>query len=379
MNILMAEHTHYRSIFQVGCHHIARGLRKKGHRITYVSRFLSPTLPINFREKKIRFVNYLKGGEIESNGIYTYVPFTFLPLIKFPLLDNDWIAKKAVLCTIPKLAQFCQKRGPFDAFLVGDPFFVPIMPFVDCDQTILRLTDNLTAFDHVPKAAHVLLEQGLNACDKVIVTSQPLLKMLKMDAIQKPVYYVPNGVDYAHFSKTDLPEPSDLKNIPHPRAIYVGALDDWFDADLLERSASHLKDVSFVIIGPPKIDLNRIGAFPNVHILGPRSYDLVPHYLAHSDVGIIPFKKNQLTDCVSPVKLYEYMASGLPVVSVKWKELQAIRSPARLAKDDSHFIHLMTEAIENSGDQMKIKTFAKENSWSKRVDDIERIINSSEY
>jgi glycosyltransferase involved in cell wall biosynthesis len=120
-----------------------------------------------------------------------------------------------------------------------------------------------------------------------------------------------------------------------------------------------------------------MGAFPNIHLLGPRSYDLVPRYLAHSDVGIIPFKKNPLTDCVSPVKLYEYMASGLPVVSVEWKELQAIGSPARLAKNDSDFIHLISETLENSGNQTQLKTFAEGNSWTRRVENIERIIGGS--
>jgi glycosyltransferase involved in cell wall biosynthesis len=374
MNVLMAEHTHFKSVFQVGCHHIARGLEKKGHSVTYISRCLTPTLFINFREKKKRIINYLKGGEIELNGIYSYVPFTLLPFVKFPLFDNEWVASRYLRLTVPRLSAFCKKKGPFDVFLVGDPYFAPLIPYVDSGQTILRLTDNLTAFDHVPKAVHDLVDSALSLCDKVIVTSRPLMESLSENSDSKPVYYVPNGVDFGHFSKNFTSEPADMRYIKRPRAIYVGALDGWFDVHLLERTASRLRDVSFIIIGPPAIDLRRLSALSNVHILGHRPYDIVPHYMAGSDIGIIPFKRNALTDCISPIKLFEYMASGLPVVATEWNELKSIRSPACLAKNDSHFIRLVSETIKALAGKDEYRAFAKENSWSKRVDDIERII-----
>lgn len=133
-----------------------------------------------------------------------------------------------------------------------------------------------------------------------------------------------------------------------------------------------MSDFAFVVIGPDKLAKQHINEIENVHILGRRSYDQLPAYLQYANVGIIPFNVKgyaHLLDYVNPLKLYEYMVSGIPVVSSKWKELELINSPAQLAENLDQFIEAIKEAVRDT-DKEKYISFAKQHSWTSRVDNL---------
>lgn len=380
MNILMAEHLPFRSTFQVGGHHIARGLARKNHRITYLSTCITPFHALewirgNRHELLLRVGNYRAGGRTESHGIFSYVPLSLLPLVKFPLIDSQWIAARFLKWTLPRLAKRLRKPGPFDVFIIGNPKFIPLLEEIDCRQAILRLVDNTTAFKRAPRVLGTLLRNAVSQCDQVIVTSRVSMRNIVKMSRSKPVHYIPNGVDYNHFSRKDYSIPEDIADIPRPRAVYVGAIDDWFDTDLLQLAAERLVKTSFVIIGPPKINVKRLRRQSNIFFLGPRPYASIPDYLWACDVGIIPFLRNDLVDGISPIKLYEYMAAELPVVATEWEELRQIESPAFLAQTNDQFVEYIASAIA-SGKSGNYAAFARENCWDAKVEAIEHVIRS---
>lgn len=133
------------------------------------------------------------------------------------------------------------------------------------------------------------------------------------------VHLFPSSVDKQHFAEArceTLCDPSDQLAIPHPRVGFFGVIDERFDIDLTARLADLQPGWHFVILGPVvKIDAAALPQRPNLHWLGPKNYAVLPEYLAHWDVGFMPFAINDATRFISPTKTPEFLAAGLPVVS----------------------------------------------------------------
>ena len=190
------------------------------------------------------------------------------------------------------------------------------------------------------------------------------------------MFYIPNGVDFEHFYKSDKKIPEDLKKIPKPIAIYVGSIDEWFGIDFLLSVAKKCKDVSFVIIGSPNIDITILKSVSNLFLLGKKDYSEVPKYIYNSDVGIIIFNTiHPLVQFVNPIKLYEYMACGKPVIATSWKELELLKSPAYLADSVDDFINGLKSSLRNKGMESELIQFAKDHSWKVSFEKIINILN----
>ncbi|GAI05320.1 unnamed protein product, partial [marine sediment metagenome] len=124
-----------------------------------------------------------------------------------------------------------------------------------------------------------------------------------------------------------------------------------FDLDLLSFLAKKLNNVSFFLIGSSRINLNPFKGIPNIYILGRKNFKELPKYLWNADIGIIPFKREAVVETISPIKLYEYMACGLPVISTEWEELKVIKPPALLAKNKDEFLLFLAETLKHSPDK----------------------------
>ena len=213
----------------------------------------------------------------------------------------------------------------------------------------------------------------LQAADLVTVTARRLMEEtlpLRPDAL-----LVPNGVDPAHFAPdATRPVPADLAPIKakgRPIVGYFGALADWFDYDLLDKSAEALPQCEFVLLGPDYDgSIRRLPSRPNVHYLGLKPYAELPGYLQYFDVATIPFVVNTITRATSPVKLFEYMAGGKAIVTTAMDEAMQYQG---VLVGDSHaqFIARLEEALHLKDDpayQGVVASECQENTWSQRVD-----------
>jgi glycosyltransferase involved in cell wall biosynthesis len=159
---------------------------------------------------------------------------------------------------------------------------------------------------------------------------------------------VPHGVDYEHFSKAlrdDLPVPDDMKDIPHPILGFFGLIRDWVDLDLLAEVARARPAWHLVLLGDSTVDLSPYRNLPNMHFLGRKSYADLPAYCKGFDIGLIPFKVNELTRAVNPIKLREYLAAGLPVVSTPLPEVMAYDGPVRVGDSAESFVDIIGKAL----------------------------------
>jgi glycosyltransferase involved in cell wall biosynthesis len=177
--------------------------------------------------------------------------------------------------------------------------------------------------------------------------------------------------------------PSDLLKIVSrgkPIIGYYGALAEWFDYDLVKWTAQACPHYEFVLIGPnydKSLNKNRLTRAKNVHWLGEKKYEELPAYVRQFDVATIPFVINEITLSTSPVKLFEYMAAGKPIVATDLPECRKYRS-VLLARDKAEFAAQLAAAIELAGNAEYRKTLfaeARANTWRSRFEQIEACLN----
>ena len=213
----------------------------------------------------------------------------------------------------------------------------------------------------------------------LVVTTSKALQDAKAP-LNPNTIFVPHGVDYEHFSravKEDLPVPDDMKTIPHPILGFFGLIRDWVDLDLLAEVCCRRPEWHIVMIGDSTVDLTPYRAIPNLHFLGRRPYEQLPAYCKAFDVGLIPFKINDLTRAVNPIKLREYLAAGLPVVSTPLPEVVTCGNLVHLGDTAETFQAAITQALSTTAAARQGYSEAmRRETWPEKVHAICRSIES---
>jgi len=230
------------------------------------------------------------------------------------------------------------------------------------------------AFPGTPSGIVDLEDRLVRDADLVLCSSRVLFERHRGPA--KRCALVPNGADHEHFARPQ--SRGVLRRIAPPVVGYFGALAEWFDAGLVAHAAAALPDWSFVLIGLNSgADLSVLERMPNVHLLGERPYRDLPGYLQRFDVSIIPFLLSPLTRAANPVKLYEYLAGGVPVVAVDLPELEPFRELVHVAHDPAGFVERLRVAVaENDpGLRERRREAARANAWELRVEAVARLLD----
>ncbi len=202
--------------------------------------------------------------------------------------------------------------------------------------------------------------------DLVTVSAQRLLD--KWHGRNTRVELVRNAADFAYFA---APQSGHLlDDVKRPIAGYFGAIAPWFDVQLLTRVAMERPQYSFVVIGGVfDVDVGPLKELPNVHLLGQQAYVRMPAYLNDFDVCLIPFVVNEITAATDPVKFYEYISRGKPVVSTFMPELEAYGDLLYLSHDESDFLSKLDVAFAESNDALRMRRIdaARANTWAARA------------
>jgi glycosyltransferase involved in cell wall biosynthesis len=211
--------------------------------------------------------------------------------------------------------------------------------------------------------------------DILVVTAPNLAARLEEASGRKPIL-LPNAVNSYMFNPDRcLPRPDDFPQGTW-HMIYIGALwGDWFDWDLLVQLANHYPEAALVVIGDYHGQCPE--AAHNLHFLGLKSQAGLPAYLAHADVAIIPWKVSPVTQATSPLKVYEYIAMGKPVIVPDIEPLGGIPGVYR-AQDKTDFIHLAGAIRRMEFPQEKARKFIEGNNWSVRVDQLIDLVKNSQ-
>jgi glycosyltransferase involved in cell wall biosynthesis len=217
--------------------------------------------------------------------------------------------------------------------------------------------------------------------DAIAVTTPPLFE--RFSKVHRNVHLVPNAADVQAFLTKPSSEPADITNIPHPRIGTVGALDVYkVDVELLERMAREHRAWHFVLIGPVDYSetgsaksVRKLGQLPNVHFLGPKPREEVPAYVHAFDVAIIPYRDSPYNRSSFPLKFWEFLAAGKPVVASGLPALEPYRHLVTLASSTESFADGISSALVASeeGKTDRIAE-ARRHDWSERVAALEPLL-----
>jgi glycosyltransferase involved in cell wall biosynthesis len=248
--------------------------------------------------------------------------------------------------------------------------------FPENSVTVYDWIDDLSVFPYDRDLLEQNHRRALNEATVVASVARGLDARAR--AVRTDALYLPNGVDYERFAGDDatVPDDPELARVlaaGRPVAGYYGAFAEWFDYDLVDEVALRKPDWSFVLIGPMLDDSLKgkpLLERRNVFWAGPRNYSRLSGYLRCFDVAMIPFRINDITLATSPLKLYEYMAGGKPIVTTPMPECAAFPE-VRIARDAEEFSCALDAALEEGKDERfrsRLRQIGRENSWPARVE-----------
>ncbi|QCQ20830.1 glycosyltransferase family protein [Desulfoglaeba alkanexedens] len=371
--VLMAVPNYYTSVFQVGSHHYARAFEELGFKILFISNPISPFHKIfaNNLQLKNREAIHKAGGKKTGNILF-YVPQALFTPYNKPILSSSFVINNWQRFTFPNLLNYIKQKGfnEVEILWFDSPLFGFLLDKVKYKTSILRIADYSKGFSAVSQNQFDKEIEMANRVDKIVYSAKNLKDKYSEIEDKSKMVYVPNGIDLAFFEKADKIFPAEFESIPEPRVIYIGAIHEWFDVDLVYHSAQNLPAYSFVIIGPEQKDLSKLRSLTNIYLLGQKPYNRVPQFLSHSQVGIIPFDVTNhpdLINSINPIKIYEYLACNLTVVSMKWEEIEDLNELICLADNHDAFIDGVKNYSAFKSDPEKCLRFVKENQWIEKL------------
>ena len=236
---------------------------------------------------------------------------------------------------------------------------------------VYQCADEYSAFTGVNAAALAAFEADIvKRADLVIVSAEPLRE--SKSRLNANTVLVRHGVDFEHFRKAIDPAtivPREVADLPKPVIGFFGLVADWVDVDLMAKIARRFPQGTLLIVGKVATDVSALEQEPNVRMIGRKPYEELPAYCKAFDVAILPFRLNTLTHNANPLKIREYLAAGLPVVSSPLPEVEAV-GLCRIGRDDEGFIKEIEAALTDPGPKAERSDAIRHESWDARADEV---------
>ena len=362
-------------------HHIMSRLAKH-NRVLWINSIGMRTPTANGKDiAKIggKLTSFFKGLQRVQDNLYVMSP------LAIPFHGSELTGKinRALLLT---QVSYYQKKLNFENPILWS--FIPnVESLFGCFSEKLSLyyiTDDFTQFSGYPSKAIGRMESCLISKSDVVIASAKRLAERKSPN-GKDIMVVPHGVDHKHFAQalSLSPEdwPADIKDIKHLIVGFYGEINHWLDLNMLAEAARKKPEWSFVLIGRIAVEVGNIRfltELTNVHYLGQKKFEELPAYCAAFDVALIPMKINELTLNVNPLKLREYLAAGVPVVSSPLPEVLAYGDGVRFATTSEELVKVVEEILKQDRKRLApiLSQRVANESWDAKVEEISKIIEN---
>ncbi len=309
------------------------------------------------------------------------IPINFIPDGKF----YDWMAKYNNHLVADVLKKVIKDHGIkryvfFNSFL---PTYFNVIP-KNCLQPLIKIyrsSDDISQEGYIAKHGIRMEKIAVEQSDLVVASSYSLCKNLAKYG--KQVVRIANAADpnLFYISSPKSSKPKEIANLKGKLIMFTGKLSKLrIDYQLLYEIATSRPNDFLVFVGlyeQADIDEFGLSQLPNIIFTGSRPIHVLKDYLCHADCAIIPFLKNQLTESIYPLKINEYLALGLPVISTNFSDdIRSFQDSIQLADNHQEFLQKIDLALNNFTEERKnqLVEISKQNTWKHRVDELKSLI-----
>jgi glycosyltransferase involved in cell wall biosynthesis len=283
-----------------------------------------------------------------------FAGFHVASLISVPMWHRPFLAKLNVLSLEAQVRKACREVGLKNPLIwVACPAAFQVARRMQRNSFLLyQRTDRYEEYSEQTREYLTTADRWLSQnADLILYVSRVLYEEERGQKSRSIL--VKHGVELDHFNAAkalQLGKPPDVANIKRPIVGFFGDIEDnLVDMALVGEAVRALSDVSFVFVGRVAADVGQIRNLPNIHFLGKKPYGEIPQYGAQFDVALMPLKANRYKFYSSPIKLKEYLALGLPIVSTEFPEASYYKDVLYVARHADDFINGIREALQGRG------------------------------
>lgn len=320
--------------------------------------------------KKLK--DFTKGHKKVETQIHVYSP------IAVPFHSSAaarWLNRKALQWSVRRVCRRLGFQSPIT--WTFEPASGEVAGSLGEQALVYHCVDEFSEFTGTDKNALLEMERRLmEKSNCVIVSSDRLLDRKR--GHNPNTFLVTHGVDVTHFRKACDPNaviPPVMQALDRPVIGFFGLIADWVDLELIRYLAVSRPNWNFVLIGKTATNVQILEGVNNIHMLGPKPYKDLPLYAKGFDVAILPFAINELTLNANPLKLREYLAAGLPLVSSAIPEAEKMGNIVRIARNKIDFLNQIQTILDSGavGPQLAISKQMDSESWDQKVEQLSGI------
>lgn len=366
-----------------GHQEIMSRLAAEGHRVLFIENTGVRQVRVSDMGRiRARLKNWkrgTKGFREERPNLFVHSPLV-LPLPYSRIAG--WINRQVMMRSITRWMRATGFSRPVVWTFLPTPLARAMIARLDPVATVYHCVDEFASSSADARRIVGSEEALFRDADLVFVTSEKLRE--RAARFSERVHLFPSGVSLEAFGAArdaGVPVPDDLARLPRPIAGYVGGIHQWVDQDLLAAAAASLPDTTFALVGPAQVDVSRLQACPNVHLLGQRPHAEVPAYVQGFDVGLVPYRIADYTANVYPAKMNEYLAMGKPVVATDLPEVHRFNREhgdiVSVGQTTSGFAEAIERAVTATGSEARTRRIAvaERNGWTRRLADMSALID----
>jgi glycosyltransferase involved in cell wall biosynthesis len=355
-------------------HRFARWFAEGDNRVMYVEQQMHwAGWLVDVRRQFDRAWRWLKGPREAAPNLWVFTLPIVLPFFQMSGFVN-WINNAFLLRVLRAQIRRLRFRSPI--LWTYTPHSADFVGRLGEKAAVYECVDDFTASKGLVNGNVVRrLERRLIGSVDLLIATTPELAAIKREGARR-VIVAPNGAEVEHFARAadpSLPAASPFADLKHPVVGFLGSLNYWIDTVLLARLAKAHPEWTLALVGPHDLlgNIAPLEGLPNVVMTGRVPYEEVPDYVRAFDVCLNPYILDNVAEGCSPIKLYEYLATGKPIVSVDMPEARRFEGLIRIARDSDDFITQVEAAIAaDDGLAQKRITEASHHSWRARFEQV---------